>query len=297
MHDFEQPSSIEFWLADVRAYFTVAAPGLISLFDTYAEEAVFGRRYIASDLECLEPGARVLEIGAGSLMLSCQLVREGFEVTGLEPTGTGFSHFEQLRLVVLERAVALGCLPRVLNLTAETLAERNSYDYAFSVNVMEHVDEVELVVANVGNSLMVGASYRFTCPNYLFPYEPHFNMVTLFSKRLTEKMFRRKILGCKKLPDPSGTWRSLNWINVIQVRNIAERLPWLRLTFNRRLLVSTLERLTFDQNFADRRSPAMRKVLVLLVRLRLHQLLRLMPAMLQPIMDCRLQKISNMEMY
>lgn len=297
MHDFAQPSSIEVWLTDVRAYFIDSAPGLVSLFDTYAAEAIFGRRYIALDLERLARGARVLEVGAGSLLLSCQLVREGFEVTGLEPTGTGFSHFEQMRQVILERAVALDCLPRVLNLAAETLAERNTFDYAFSVNVMEHVNEVECVVVNVGNSLKVGAIYRFTCPNYLFPYEPHFNMPTLFSKRLTEKVLGRKIFGSKKMPDPSGTWESLNWINVIQLRSIVKRLPRLRVTFNPRLLVSTLERVASDQGFAKRRSPAVRQMLLLLVRLRLHQLLRFMPVMLQPIMDCRLQKISDAEMY
>ncbi len=297
MHDPAQASSIEGWLADIRAYFIDTAPDLVSLFETYAAEAVFVRRYIAMDLEGLEPGARILEVGAGPLLLSCQLVREGFQVTGLEPTGSGFSHFEQMRQMVLERAVALGCVPRVLNLTAEALAECNSFNYAFSVNVMEHVDEVERVVANVGNSLIVGASYRFTCPNYLFPYEPHFNMPTLFSKRLTERVLAGKILGHKEMPDPSGTWKSLNWINVVQVRSIAKRLPRLRLTFNRRFLVSTLERLAFDQEFAGRRSPAVRKVLLLLVRLRLHQLLRFMPVMLQPIMDCRVQKISDSRGY
>ena len=297
MHDPAQPCSIEVWLTDVRAYVIDSAPGLVSLFDTYAAEAVFGRRYIALDLGRLERGARVLEVGAGSLLLSCQLVREGFEVTGLEPTGTGFSHFEQMRQVILERAIALDCLPRVLNLAAEALSERNTFDYAFSVNVMEHVDEVGCVVVNVGNSLKAGALYRFTCPNYLFPYEPHFNMPTLFSKRLTEKVLGRKIFGCKKMPDPSGTWESLNWINVVQLRNIVKRLPGLRVTFNPRLLVSTLERLASDQGFAKRRSPAVRQILLLLVRLRLHRLLQFMPAMCQPIMDCKLQKISDAEIY
>jgi len=284
-----------FWLADVRVYFNDRAPGLLSLLDTYVAEAAFGRCYIASDLERLEPGAKVLEVGAGSLLLSCQLVREGFEVTALEPTGTGFSHFAKLRDMVLERAAALGCLPRILNRTAEALAECSSFDYAFSVNVMEHVDDVERVIVNVGNSLTFGASYRFTCPNYLFPYEPHFNIPTLFSKQLTKRILNNKILGCKKIPDPSGTWESLNWISVVQVRNIAARLPGLRLNFNRRLLVSTFERIATEKDFAERRSPIVCKIILLLVKYRLHQLLRFMPAMLQPIMDCRLQKIIDSE--
>lgn len=286
---------IESWLADVRTYFNDTAPDLVPLFETYAAEAIFGRRYIALDLARLKPEARVLEVGAGSLLLSCQLVREGFHVTALEPIGAGFSHFKQMRQMVLERAAALGCLPQVLDMTAETLSVRNGFEFAFSVNVMEHVGEVERVLANVCKSLMAGASYRFTCPNYLFPYEPHFNIPTLFSKRLTEMVLGLTIRGCKLMPDPLVTWKSLNWINVIQVGNIAKRLPGLRLTFNRRLLASTLERIATDRLFAERRAPVVREVLLLLVRSRLPQLFQFVPAMFQPVMDCRLQKMINFE--
>lgn len=286
---------IEPWLADVRTYFHETAPELLPLFDIYAAEAAFGWRYIASDLERLQSGARVIEVGAGSFLLSCQLVRAGFDVTGLEPTGSGFTHFKQMQQKVQERAAALGCLPKVLDLAGEAFAECNRFDYAFSVNVMEHVDDVARVIANVGRGLVVGASYRFTCPNYLFPYEPHFNIPTLLSKKLTEIVFNKKIFSSTKMPDPLGTWRSLNWISVVGVRRAVSPLPWLRATFNCFLLVSTFERVASDQNFANRRSPAVRKLLLIIVRLRLHLLLRFMPAILQPILDCRLQKISNSE--
>ena len=297
MRDAVKTDSIDWWLADVRAFFIETAPSLLPLFDTYSEEAVFGRRFIALDLERLQPGARVIEVGAGSLLLSCQLVREGFVVTGLEPTASGFSHFEHMRHMVLERATALGCSPRVLNLTAEDFYEYNSFNYAFSVNVMEHVDDVERVVVNVGRCLVVGASYRFTCPNYLFPYEPHFNIPTLFFKRLTEMVLSQKILSRKDMPDPSGTWKSLNWISVLKVRRISKKLPWLRVTFNRLLFVSTLERISSDKEFSNRRSPAILKLLIIFVRLRLHKLLRFMPATLQPIIDCRVERISDLDIY
>ena len=295
MRDLEPQIAIEYWLSDVRTYFSETAPELLLLFDIYAAEAVFGRRYIASDLKSLRSGARLLEVGAGSLLLSCQLVREGFQVTGIEPTGAGFSHFEQMRQGVRERAAALGCLPRVLDLSGEALTERDCFDYAFSVNVMEHVGDVSRVIANVGRSLVVGACYRFTCPNYLFPYEPHFNIPTLISKKLTESAFNRKIFGSTRMPDPSGTWKSLNWINVVEVRSVVKQLEWLRVRFNRQLLVSTLERITSDQDFANRRSLVVRKLLRLFVWLRLHLLLQFVPAVLQPIMDCSVQKLSDSE--
>jgi SAM-dependent methyltransferase len=270
---------------------------LLWLFDIYAAEAIFGRSYIASDLARLKPQAKLLEIGAGSLLLSCQLVREGFEVTGIEPIGNGFSHFARMRQLVLEKAIAENYCPRILDMPAEAFEEKEYFDYAFSVNVMEHVDDVERVIANVVNSLLEDAAYRFTCPNYFFPYEPHFNMPTLFSKRLTKTVFGSYIVNNKNMPDPVGSWESLNWINVAQIGKIARKIPKIRTSFNRELLVSTLERVAFDPDFASRRSPMMRNILSLMVRMKLHRLLGFMPAIMQPIIDCKLQKISRLETF
>lgn len=290
-----QPLTIEWWLADIRACCDNTEPALLPLFDTYAAEAMFGRNYIASDLESLPPGARVLEVGAGSLLLSCQLIREGFQVTALEPIGSGFSHFEQMRKIVSERAAALGCLPVDLNVPAELLTERNNFDYAFSINVMEHVADISCVIANVGMSLVVGAIYRFTAANYLFPYEPHFNIPTLFNKQLTERVFKSKIYGSKKISDPQGTWHSLNWINVIQVRKIVRQLPTLKVTFGRHLLMATIERIIFDPIFASRRSFVIRYIIRVLVNMRMHLFCRFVPAEIQPIMDCQIKKITDLE--
>ena len=63
------------------------------------------------------------------------------------------------------------------------------------MNVMEHVEDPALAVDRLTAMLVPGASYRFLCPNYLFPYEPHFNMPTFGSKALTERLMRRRIEG------------------------------------------------------------------------------------------------------
>jgi hypothetical protein len=280
------------WLADVRAHVVQAAPDLLWLFEIYAGEARFGRHLVAADLARLPPGTAVLEVGAGAMLLSCQLVREGFMVTALEPTGSGFSHFDQLRARVLERAGALGCMPRVLHQPVESLDAPSSFAYAFSINVMEHVGQVALALERVGASLQPGAQYRFTCPNYLFPYEPHFNLPTLFSKPLTAWLLRSRILGSTRMPDPAGTWQSLNWINVPQIRRAVRHLPGLSVVFDRDLLVSTLERMVSDASFAERRSPLLRVALGWLVRTRLHRLFGLVPAVVQPVIDCRLLRAT-----
>jgi SAM-dependent methyltransferase len=290
MLEINELPTMESWLADVRKHMLRSAPGMLPLLDVYEGEARFGRRYIAADLARLTKGATVLEVGAGSLLLSCQLVREGFKVVALEPVGDGFSHFERLRELILQRAETLGCVPQMLNQRCEELSIRDYFDYAFSINVMEHVNDVKAVIVNIGDSLRPAANYRFTCPNYLFPYEPHFNIPTLFSKKITEKIFKNKIFKGNKLPDPRGTWKSLNWITVWQVGKIANRLPGLKVVFNRLFLVSTLERIGSDKEFALRRSRWVRAFILWLIKLRLHRLAGFAPIALQPVIDCTLTR-------
>lgn len=283
-------ASIDVWLTGVRAHVASQAPDLVSLLDPYIGEARFGRAYVDQELARLSPGAHVLEIGAGSMLLSCQLAREGYQVSALEPVGIGFSHFSRLRTLVLDHAKASGCAPVLLNQAAEQLTLVDCVDFAFSINVMEHVNDVGSTIHRIAQCLKIGARYKFTCPNYLFPYEPHFNIFTFFSKRLTEKFLARKIFDRPDIVDPAGTWKSLNWITVPKVAGIASKIPSVETRFNTGLLVSTVERMSTDPQFSARHSGWLRTSLLALMRFRIHLLLGLLPAALQPVMDCVLIK-------
>jgi len=282
---------MEDWLGAVAQRIARDAPDLHDTFELYAGEARFGRQYIANELNRLPPGARVLEIGAGSYLLSCQLVREGFDVSALEPVGIGFSHFRRMQDTVAAVASDMQCVPKVLALQAENLDAHDAYEFAFSVNVMEHVHEVGEVIGRVATSLRPGACYRFTCPNYLFPYEPHFNMPTLFSKRLTERCMSKQIFGNGTLDDPAGTWQSLNWITVGKIVRVVRQHSELRVSFGRDLLTSSLERVVHDPQFAARRAGLVRSGVAALVRMGLHRLPAALPASVLPIIDCRIEKI------
>lgn len=286
-------TSIEEWLNTLRLHLSQMEPALQDIFETYAAEAKFGRSFIDADLKKLQAGASILEVGAGSMILSCQLAVEGYAVTALEPTGDGFSHFSKLRLIVLEQASKIGNIPKLLLLPAEELVDINQYDFAFSINVMEHVENVECVVDRVADSLHPAGVYHFTCPNYLFPYEPHFNIPTLFSKQLTEFFLKRYIHYSQKMPDPLGTWRSLNWISVSQLSKIARRHQNLSMHFNTAMLGETLVRVTTDDEFASRRSLWMRLLIKIIVCTNLYKLVVYLPAHVQPIIDCSITKLAK----
>lgn len=285
--------SMDTWINTLRMGIMKDKPELLDLFDTYAGEAIFGRTLIDSDLSKLPVRAGILEVGAGSLILSCQLAREGYFVTALEPIGEGFSHFAELRSMILRQAQATGHVPRLLNILAEELSDSCQYDFAFSVNVMEHVENVGLAIERVIEALRPTGFYRFTCPNYLFPYEPHFDIPILFSKRFTEFCFKDRIYNNRNFPDPSGTWQSLNWITVREILGIVHKNPLVKVSFRRDLFASMILRSVNDPIFSARRSPWLRKFLSVLVTVGLYKAVTLIPAIFQPIIDCTLVRSRN----
>ena len=277
-------------LAELRHFVQIEAPHLESLFDVFANEARFGWGWLQEDLKTLSKEANVLEVGAGLMLLSCQLVREGFKVTAVEPFGEGFSLFSSLQLLVLKYATEKGCLPTIISLPIEALNLGNAFHFAYSVNVMEHVGDVSLAIRNIAHALIPGASYRFICANYSFPYEPHFDIPTLFSKSWTQQAFAKTIASNTRVGDPQAVWNSLNWISVRSVTKTVRSIPGLTAHFNRTILQDTLLRVGTDPIFSARRSPLLRKLIAVAILFRLHRLSVLLPPVAQPLMDCKITR-------
>lgn len=282
--------SAEDFTTRARQHIEANTPHLLELFDVMAGEARFARAWLDKDLRRLSAAAPVLEVGGGVFLLACQLAREGYSVTAIEPTGVGFGAFEELGVIVMTLAGQDGRVPEIVRCGVEDFVSDRRYAMAFSVNVMEHVAEPDRAIARISSVLERGASYQFLCPNYLFPYEPHFNIPTFGSKALTEKLMRKRIEECVAVSDPAGVWKSLNWITVSRVRRIARSDASLDAKFRTSTLAWMLERALSDSEFARRRSVWMVTAIRALRSLGLLRLTALIPAALHPIMDVRLTK-------
>jgi hypothetical protein len=191
---------------------------------------------------------------------------------------------------VLAVAAREGAAPEIVRCRAEEFASDIRYALAFSVNVMEHVDAPDQAIARVSAALSAGGSYRFLCPNYLFPYEPHFNIPTIGGKSLTGRLMRGRIEGSIRVADPAGLWKSLNWISVTQVKRIVRSDKSLQARFRTSTLAWMMERALSDAEFAKRRARWMVAAIGMLRRLGLLRLASFIPAILQPIMDVELTR-------
>jgi len=277
-------------LAQIRCHISAGAPRLLPLFDVMAGEARFARAWLDDDLRRLPSGSSILEVGGGVFLLSCQLAREGFAVTTVEPIGVGFNSFQELGATVLTFAARNSAVPVVVRRKAEDFTTDARFALAFSVNVMEHIEAPDRAIQRVSAALLPGASYRFLCPNYLFPYEPHFNIPALGGKSLTHSMFRRRIEESDRVEDPVGLWKSLNWITVPQVKRMVGSDASLTTEFRTSTLAWVLDRAVSDREFARRRAGWIIVAIRALRALRVLRLASLVPAAFQPIMDVRLTK-------
>ena len=225
---------------------------LIIPWNTYLSEAKWGWYLLSSEVDQLKEDSKVLEIGAGPQMLSAQVASTGVELTSIEPASQGFSTMESLGEIVRNFSSNEQISYEFFNTTGENFFRKNEFDYAFSINVMEHVNEIDVVLTNVLNSLKPDGRYHFVCPNYSFPYEPHFNSITFVNKRLTDALFRKRLVRKSKHHDPTGLWNSLNWINHRSVVNWAKTQVDSELMFSRRALKLYVARAVEDTTFQAR---------------------------------------------
>jgi SAM-dependent methyltransferase len=254
-------------------------------FSTYMSEAEWGWHLIRDFIADLHKPASILELGSGPKILSAFIANLGHEVTALEPASPGFSVMKDLGDAVDEFAMKNSIVFRSIQDTGENFSQANTFDFAFSINVMEHVSSVETTLDNVVDSLRPDGTYVFICPNYSFPFEPHFSLPTLISKTLTDKFIRKVAIRRSSNPENAlDLWNSLNWISSRQVKAWAKLREDVNVVISKRSLTLYLDRTSGESEF-DNRHPIISKLSKLLAMVAI-----LVPTALIPVLEVRIQK-------
>lgn len=214
---------------------------VISRIQTSLSEAAVG----LSLLEGLDlKGKRVLEVGAGIGIVSLVLHRQGIDIVPIEPGRGGFDQNARIGFLLRER-LGIGDLS-YLSLGAEELrpGEHGQFDVVFSVNVLEHIPDLDSAIDAMCRVLKPGGVMRHTCPNYLVPYEPHFGVPLVpFLPRLTAWL----------LPKARGTelWDSLNFVTLGQMKRAFARRG-LDCRFESGTMHKAFVRLDADETYRER---------------------------------------------
>jgi len=215
---------------------------------TIINEAEFGYRYIREYLLECSAGSRVLEVGSGPCVLLSQLKIDfpDLEIMGIEPIGPGFDNFEgTLQQLTDKFGFELQKSPY------EDLEDTGRFDFIFLVNVFEHLPDWRHFLKFVAAKLQSDGKCVILCPNYGFPYEPHFGLPIVLNKSLTYRIFKAKIMQCEEKNGWSGLWESLNLVKWNEVRKWGPNCG-LQICFIGSILRDMVERFQYDKEFAQR---------------------------------------------
>lgn len=268
--------------ADFRDAFT--EPAYFTLCD---EEASFGFSEIAPLIAARGgQGLRCLEIGSGPGLLLGRLKAQfptcRFE--GLEPVGSGFAKTEAPLKIIAGRTGLT-----IHRCGYEDFRSEGGYDLIFSINVFEHVADWRDYLTRTHGWLAPGGLSIALCPNYAFPWEPHFRLPIVATKGLTKAVFARAIESYERDFDYAGLWASLNFVTKRQVLRYA-RDAGLTLSSDETVMRRMFARLFTDPAFA-RRQRALAGIAGLLYRTGLTRVLELPGFRLfSPFMALRLLK-------
>lgn len=263
-------------------------PDLLNLFLTYQNESLAARKLLDEDLRRLKPGSRILEIGGGVLALAVQLANEGFEVTSVEPAGGGFGEIPFLMQIYSNLNEKQEHL-HIIALPIEECQFNAKFHYIFSINVMEHLHDPYAVTWDIMNYLDKGAKYRFFCPNYNFPYEPHFSKWIFQRKNgafflKSENAKNRNIIE----EDIDGLYKSLNFITFSKFKGNLKGVD-LQVKANRLAFFEIVTR-SLQDNSLSQRHPGLTKVVRVFAKIGLISLFKIVPVHFQPVMDVQVYK-------
>jgi hypothetical protein len=129
-----------------------------------------------------------------------------------------------------------------------------------------------------------GGRYRFFCPNYDFPYEPHFGK-WLFVRK-DRAFFLQKRRGGSSIisvEETLGLYKSLNFVTLKKIEEFSKTNK-IRINANPYAFYNLAERVKHDHEI-KRRHPALAKIIKMISILNLHIVAKLIPKYYQPVMD------------
>ena len=211
--------------------------------------------------------SNILEIGSGTGILLKELSRIFSEKTfhGLDPHQRGFYNYEKISKKISNNNLL------IFNDELETFSSNESYDLIFSFNVFEHLEDQKIYIKKIDNLLKKDGKSLILCPNYDFPYEPHFIIPIIYNKNITYKFFKKKITDHEKITGEKGLWDGLNFCSKKKLKKYLIRNDY-QFNFDQGIKDRLLQRIDDDKSlYFEKRQGIVAKIAKIAKKLKLDK--------------------------
>jgi ubiquinone/menaquinone biosynthesis C-methylase UbiE len=166
-------------------------------------------------------GKKVLEVGAGLGNILIQMKLNGINAVGIEPSK---EYYEIIKKRLGQHNLDVSS---VIKGYGENLPfDDHTFDFVLIMQVLEHVNDPEGVLAEINRVLRPGGICYITAPNYLSFRENHYRVFwfPMMPKFVAGWYLRLRVR------DTSFLQNHINYITFLKVIRIATRLKWNNLT-------------------------------------------------------------------
>jgi SAM-dependent methyltransferase len=150
----------------------------------------------------------VLEIGSGTgiLLNELQNIFPNIKFKGVDPNESGFHNYKK----IFDKIKIDYNKLEVVNKSLDSFSTNEKFDFIFSINVFEHVTDQFRYIDKTLDLLNKNGKNIIICPNYDFPYEPHFVLPIIINKKITHFLFKSIIKKHEIKTKEFGLWSELN---------------------------------------------------------------------------------------
>jgi len=215
--------------------------------DFFLSDAIFGFSEIFDFLKNNNISS-VLEVGSGPGILINEFKtffpKISFE--GIDPNINGFHKLKRVS-EKLKKDYNI----KILDSNVEKYRENKKFDLIFSVNVFEHVSDQSLYLSNTQEALKKNGFNIILCPNYDFPYEPHFVIPIVINKKITKFIFKSRIRKVETLIEDPNLWDGLQFKGKRWIKKFLKKAKC-NYFFDEDIKSRMLNRLDYDKEFKRR---------------------------------------------